>query len=192
MPQSRRKPTPIEGLKADPQEVFGHATYYHSTKTFLTVAIKNPTIPELDRKSFLYPQVTVCAFACEVYLKCIYAIEHDGQLLDGHHLKDLFDTLSEQNKKFIEMGWSNMAAHNPGFKTTEEMRPGKYKHDLISCLEEGARAFETYRYAYEGKQLQGWALGNLPEVLRGVILHLKPEWKRKLHPSLKSLHLHTT
>jgi hypothetical protein len=168
------RPSVQTGL--DPRDIFAHAGFYHKTSTLLSSEIVKD-MPRQAHTEFVFPQVVMSAFASEIYLKCLHAIEFQGTVPKDHPFDKLFGGLPVGTKQVVKKHWNAMAAHNPIFKTGSA-RPGKRpKNDLVSALREGGLAFMKYRCAYEGKQLKGYSLASLPDVLRDAILELKPEWR---------------
>ena len=168
------RPSTQTGL--NPRDVFDHAEFYRKSAQLLGSEIVRD-MPRQARAEFAFPQVFISAIASEVYLKCLHAIEFQGTVPKDHPLDKLFGGLSIATKQLVKRHWNAMVEHDPMFKASSA-RPGRrQKHDLASVLREGGLAFMRYRYAYEGKHLSTYALGNLPGVLHDAILELKPEWQ---------------
>jgi len=168
------RPSMQTGL--NPGDLFDHAEFYRKSAELLGSEMVRD-LPRQARPGFAFPQVFISAIASEVYLKCLHAIEFQGTVPKDHPLDKLFGGLSTATKQLVKRHWNAMVAHDPMFKASSA-RPGRrQKHDLVSVLREGGLAFMRYRYAYEGRHLSSYALGNLPEVLHDAILELKPEWQ---------------
>lgn len=167
------RPSVQTGL--NPRAVFDHAEFYRKSAELLASEIVKD-MPRQAHTEFAFPQAFISAIASEVYLKCLHAIEFGGTVPKDHPLDKLFGGLSAATNQLVKRHWNAMAGCDPMFKTNSA-RPGRrQKHDLASVLREGGLAFMRYRYAYEGKHLISYALGNLPKVLHDAILELKPEW----------------
>jgi uncharacterized protein (DUF2461 family) len=53
----------------------------------------------------------------------------------------------------------------------------KFKRDLAGAIEDSSRAFEKIRYSYEpDSKDSSFSIGDLPRILRRVILEGMPEW----------------
>jgi len=168
------RPSAQAGL--DPRALFEHAEFYRKSGELLGSEIVKD-MPRQAHTEFAFPQVFTSTIASEVYLKCLHAIEFQGTVPKDHPLDKLFGGLSIATKQLVKRHWNAMVEHDPMFKASSA-RPGRrQKHDLASVLREGGLAFMRYRYAYEGRHLSSYALGNLPDVLRDAILELKPEWR---------------
>jgi hypothetical protein len=160
----------------DPRALFEHAEFFRKSSELLGAEIVKD-MPRQAHTEFAFPQVFVSTIASEVYLKCLHALEFQGTVPKDHPLDKLFGGLSTATKQLVKRHWNAMVARDPMLKASAG-RPGrKQKHDLVSALREGGLAFMRYRCAYEGRHLSTYALGNLPDVLRGGILELKPEWR---------------
>jgi hypothetical protein len=168
------RPSAQTGL--DPHALFEHAEFYHKSAELLGSEIVRD-MPRLAHTEYAFPQVFISTIASEVYLKCLHALEFQGMVPKDHPLDKLFGGLSAAPKLLVKRHWNAVVARDPMFKASSP-RPGRrQKHDLVLALREGGLAFMRYRYAYEGKHLSSYALGNLPDVLRDVILELRPEWR---------------
>jgi hypothetical protein len=116
------------------------------------------------------------AFAVELYLKCLLAVE-GSQIPDTHNLKTLFNQLSRQSKDKIRKRHNRLAKEHPvlsGFR----QRLG-IKTDLDSLLEDGQDVFIQFRYMFEGIPDRikpvGFALEMFGRIVRNRILDLRPE-----------------
>ena len=130
---------------------------------------------------------TNCAFACELYLKCLIHIE-TGQLIKKlHNLKQLFAMLPDATKATIQNRFDAQLAKQPDYDNSvapddasrqmAREAAEKRSKNLIDALRRGAEAFVEWRYLYEndGKG-NPFGLFPLPPILRTVILEHKPEW----------------
>ena len=87
-----------------------------------------------EQRTLPIQAIVNCAFACEVYLKAIYASEHpEADKIRGHYLDELYNQLSDQYKVAIENKLAFL------YK----------KEDIERLLQEFRKIFEEYRYIYE-------------------------------------------
>jgi len=117
-----------------------------------------------------------CAFAVELYLKCLLAVE-DSQIPDTHNLKTLFNQLSRESRGKIRKRHDGLAKDHPvlsGFRQSLGI-----KTDLNSLLEHGQDVFIQFRYMFEGIpdriEPVGFALEMFGRIVRNRILDLRPE-----------------
>jgi hypothetical protein len=117
------------------------------------------------------------AFAVELYLKCLLAVECD-QIPATHNLKELFHQLSRESQAKLKRDHDKRIQDNSmlaGFR----QRLG-IKTDLDSLLEDGQDVFRQFRYMFEGvpdrTRPLGFALEPFGELVRNRILDLRPEW----------------
>lgn len=108
---------------------------YHQARGFQLAAERCLEERESSEQRTLPIQAIVnCAFACEVYLKAIYAFEYpEADMPWGHYLDDLYNQLPEEYKVKIENKLSFL------YK----------KEDLDRFLKGFRKIFEEYRYIYE-------------------------------------------
>ena len=108
---------------------------YHQARGFQLAAercLEERDNPE--QRTLPIQAIVNCAFACEVYLKAIYAFEHpEADKLWGHHLDELYNQLPDAYKVKIENNLSFL------YK----------KEDVGRLLQEFRKIFEEYRYIYE-------------------------------------------
>jgi hypothetical protein len=132
-------------------------------------------------------QIVLSAMACELYLKCLVHME-TGKLEWGHQLKHLFDRLEVPTKKTICSMWDVEVAprHKDEWDAYERIIRIAVPRDLPMALKLANQAFEKLRYSYEGNIADvGYLLGgDLPWILRRVILSRRPEWA-KLRPKVE-------
>lgn len=87
--------------------------------------------------TYISPYTVNCAFACELYLKYLYAKEHGGRKTERHFLADIFKDLSPDTQNEI----------------ISEYEKYKSIQSFEKCLEVHDRAFIDWRYMYEGKRI---------------------------------------
>lgn len=123
--------------------------------------------------------VTNSAFASELHLKCLILLE-TGQLVKSqHNLRKLFSKLRGKTQNAIETQFNEEMAKAPaiGAEAKTQLGGKKPPRTLREALKEGAEAFVTWRYVYENDNLQFFGLFPLPQILDGIILDQKPQWK---------------
>lgn len=108
---------------------------YHQARGFQLAAercLEERVNPE--QRTLPIQAIVNCAFACEVYLKAIYAFEHaEADKVWGHYLDELYNQLPDQYKAAIENKLDFL------YK----------KEDIEQFLKEFRKIFEEYRYIYE-------------------------------------------
>ena len=131
------------------------------------------------------PAMVLSAFAAELYFKCIIALETEKQLPQTHDLDALYRKLTPTSRKRLDDLWGVLAASplmarvcEAMFVTTGERVPT----DLAWYLKNGANAFVRLRYTHEDDGIgTSFMLVDLPEMLRTIVLEMKPEWRHVRH-----------
>lgn len=143
-----------------------------------------------NRASVAGPGMVLSAFASELYLKCIFALE-TGRVTDGHELRTLFNLLSEERRLEIEQRWD---AYNDTqdrrrlYATIENFEGAAIPRDLRWSLRKGNDAFTQLRYIHEPEMQNAiFVLGDFPGILRQVIISIRPEWAVLSHGPLKKI-----
>jgi hypothetical protein len=98
----------------------------------------------------------------------------------AHNLKVLFAQLSVQTRTRIENLWDSGIAKRSKKKwdDLEAFFHIKIPRELSSALAKGGDAFERLRYSYEeNTQDLHYYLEDLPALLEGIILEMKPEFE---------------
>ena len=160
----------------DPREIFLHAYHFHECDHRLR---KGPSSKDIDEVAIIaQPSMVLCAFASELYLKCLLYVE-TGKVPREHHLKSLFLRLDSSTKKRLEDLW------NESLRSPDKQRGLDYIHglpegdrlqsDLLYVLGIGSNAFEELRYFYETKRSY-FLLHDFPDMLHAVILERFPDW----------------
>jgi hypothetical protein len=143
------------------RSIFNVATQFHAVHDAIT-----------------YPNNMVAKFALtaltsELYLKCLQAIA--GRKPDDNtHLNVLFAKLPDDIKAEIVNRWQAMRAAHP----MSAPHLGVRELTLEEALREGKNGFEEFRYFYKTPPKANQLLG-FDEILRDVILELRPEWGRQ-------------
>lgn len=102
--------------------------------------------------TFISPCSVNCAFACELYLKYLYAKEHDDRKTAGHDLIDLFEGLSPDTQNRIKSEYEKCSSILP----------------FEECLQVHKRTFIDWRYMYEGEK----AISVEPQSLYNLMISL--------------------
>jgi hypothetical protein len=110
-------------------------------------------------------------------MKCIILLE-GGVARKNHNLWDLFSKLSSSTKARLQSRWKNDFAPKRATQLDllEQQRSIKIPRDLISLLKLGGTTFEDVRYAHERQPRGNFYLSDLPDLLREIIIEMKPEW----------------
>jgi hypothetical protein len=175
---SRKKPprTP-----PDAKAVFDHALRFAVADDHLRrSAAGNATLANW----VVMPSCVMAVFAAELFLKCIILIEGEAPP-DAHHLRKLFDLLSDDAKAQITKMWDHsMFIRRKEFEENERklqpLMPGiKIPRDLLSALDDCGDTFKKMRYLYEDPNNIKFYIIDFPEILRRYVLKLKPAWKPK-------------
>jgi len=161
----------------DPREIFLHAYHFHECDHRLR---KGPSSKDLDEVALIaHPSMVLCAFASEIYLKCLLFIE-TGKVTRGHDLKGLFLRLDPLTRKRLEDLWNESLGRpekQREFACIRKLPEGdQLQPDLLNVLGLGSNAFEELRYLYETKSSK-FLLGDFPDMLHAVILERFPEWR---------------
>lgn len=122
------------------------------------------------------PIVVNCAFAIEVYFKCLYMIANGTVPPQIHNLQCLYDKLTKDEQDAVAKLYAQLVAKEP------------QSADLpfAMVLDWAKNAFEKWRYNYERWQqdkIESRAFGNgeiLCQAVRERIIELKPDWKNSL------------
>jgi hypothetical protein len=127
--------------------------------------------------SYMFPIVICLAFSLELYFKCLILLEGGAAL--GHDLEDLFSKTSPESQKQIRASYAPYKAKADGMYAAVKGVPIP-PTDFDAALRASARAFEHFRYAFEGavKDQEGWMGNDICECVRDRIAELKPEWAK--------------
>jgi hypothetical protein len=117
--------------------------------------------------------------ALEVYLKCLHALDHQKSY-EGHDVKRLFDSLSEQTQTRIAKYYEELVGKSRFIDQThahhKAMKGHEAKMDLEHVLGEWSHAFGKWKFFYEPEHKVSFlAFGELRKALRQQIQELKPE-----------------
>ena len=176
--------------KHEPSNIFVVADQFrHASKVLnLTLAGVMTLAGEKAPFDLQVPMVTSSAFALELYLKCLIAMETGKKPPEIHELDKLFerlhpDTRAGIRRHFDATGASTIAVIKGAFEQHGMAAP---TIDFDYVLKASRRAFPLARYIYEGMPgEQGWVAEMIMEGARAVILERFPHWKhaRQVSPS---------
>jgi HEPN domain-containing protein len=125
----------------------------------------------------MFPMVICASFSLELYLKCLIQIE-SGTSEKGHDLEKLFFKLSPESQKMIRTSYEpHKAREDAMFAAIVGVPVPRTDFDFV--LHASAKAFEHFRYAFEGivESGEGWMASPICECARERILELQPDWK---------------
>jgi HEPN domain-containing protein len=159
----------------DPLKIFLHAHSYFQAQELIYAQVNGD---KAALQAYASPTTTLAALACEIFLKCLVAIE-TGNAPRGHNLRNLFDQLSRRTRERLEELLVPYAEHRKEYWDYVERKATLVvARDLPSALSAGSRVFEIIRYRYEGTgENYHFYLDDLPHMLGKVALELKPEWE---------------
>lgn len=112
---------------------------------------------------YISPYAVNCAFACELYLKYLYAVEHSGEVRRGHLLNELFALLSQELKSQITAEYAKWTSLLP----------------IDECLKVHNRVFEDFRYLHEEQKKAEIKRGVEPQSLYNLMISLHNVCKAK-------------
>jgi hypothetical protein len=166
------------GQSVDPRGIFEQANaFYQALAILCNVEPQNVQLAVTIGE----PVMVVGAFTIELFLKCLVCIE-TGKAPFGHNLRELFDQLSGSTRGRILRTWDNdiLIQRKAEWNRIEAAMGQKIFRDLPDALTAASRSFERIRYSYEGNtaDLQ-YFLHDLPQLLRQVVVEIKPEWKHQ-------------
>jgi|SRR5262245_5853139 len=164
---------PLEGAKRE-KFILKSADAFQEASI---LALKRAT-EDKDQTFFLASVYVVnAAFAVELYLKCLLAVE-SGQIPETHNLKELFNQVSRESRDKIRKRHKELASNHAVLSGARE-RVG-IKTDLDSLLEDSQDLFTHFRYLFEGVRNRtkpiGFALDLFGQIVRNRILDLRSEW----------------
>ena len=157
---------------------------YASARQFVEATIHAGS----QKPPMIFALITNCAFAIELLLKTLIALENGDEFPNDHSLFRLYQKLRTDTKKEIEDGWKTHCNSPPiqkmaAFVQAEQEHPVDLR--LSKCLLESENAFISFRYAFERseKPLPAFFLSGFEQVLAGIILRQHPEFASQ-HPRM--------
>lgn len=171
--QKKRRTVMAQEMTADVKSIFKSACKSHWAVELL---IERYLTPIDDGHNLDAPIFTNMALAAELQIKCIRALENDGEYLRGHDLEVLFNALDGESKAEIERLYEEVRAEKPYLAKWEAAHP-KVQRKLDDILSMTKDAFESWRYEFEEKDRRFWGVEELVEAMQRYILNLRPDWK---------------
>lgn len=160
---------------SDIQEIFKEADTF--VLAFKAILLKASDVFETDFRctvSLGYAANVNHAFAFELYLKCLIAIE--GKLIQfGHNLEITFNNLTEETKNKIINRFTN---NNPNHISINNIVKGVNKpSDFLELISSVPQPFKSLRYLFEDKEKRylNYELEEAIYSVRETILELKPK-----------------
>jgi HEPN domain-containing protein len=154
-------------MAVDPKDVFKTAEVFRASSAILN----NHGMPQC-----MFPMVICSAFSLELYLKALILVE-SGKPAKGHDLKDLFSKTTPESQKIIRASYETHKTKLDAMFAAVKGVPAP-KTDFDFVLHASAKAFEHFRYAFEGlvKDQEGWMAGPICDGVRARIVELQPDW----------------
>jgi hypothetical protein len=181
----------LQMSKHDPANIFIVADQFRHASKILHLTLSGDMTIEGQRApvDVQVPMVTCSAFALELYLKCLIAMETRAKPPGIHEIDKLFkrlnsDTQAKIRRHFNITGASTIAFIKNAFAAEGKTAP---KVDFDYVMKASSRAFLVTRYIYEGMPGgQGWVAEMILEAARAVILEQSPHWEiaRQFSPTV--------
>lgn len=131
---------------------------------------------QLSQTNLVLPYTVNAAFALELYLKCLVALERaPNHIPKQHDLFKLFEMLNPETQASLVNDFRMEVAKDPNKASALAEHLG-FTDDLWHELGSSKDAFVLFRYAFEGKPAR-FTVGELIPCLRNYIVKLKPDWK---------------
>lgn len=105
--------------------------------------------------TYISPFTLNCAFACELYLKYLYAKEHNGKNHSGHSLISVYQKTSSEVQSQIQ----------------EDYKKHSNVLSIEECLKVHDLAFKDFRYFHELKKDKTYAVE--PQSLYNLMIALR-------------------
>jgi hypothetical protein len=160
----------------DPFKIYMHAMGFHVAEDALGRLTLNPN--QQLASHVVQPNMILSALTSELFLKCLVCME-TTLTPKGHHLFELFKLLKPDTRDGIIKMWDIyiVPQRTQMWDVIDQHHGGKIARDLPGALLASSRAFETIRYEYEPTiQQSEFNIGDLPRILRLVVLEKKPDW----------------
>jgi hypothetical protein len=160
----------------DPLKIYMHAMGFHVAEDALGRLTLNPN--QQLSSHVVQSNMVLSALTSELFLKCLVCLE-TTLTPKGHHLFELFELLKPDTRDRVVKMWNIyiVPKRSQMWDMIDQHHGGKIARDLPGALLASSRAFETIRYEYEpDSQKSEFNIGDLPRILRILILEKKPEW----------------
>ena len=138
----------------------------------------------------LASMIVLRSLALEIYLKRLYAHEYHKPY-EGHHLKQIFDALSEETRRKITDYYDRSLAKSGFVKQLltkhQEIKGGVPMLDLEHVLQESSEAMTDWRYFFEPKHnVVFLAFGEIEKALSQRLRDISPGASSELGTELKA------
>jgi len=129
------------------------------------------------KETLVIPAMVMSAFAAELFLKSLLALE--GTSGKGiHHLAALFDKLSKERRADLELRWTATVQLRERELAANERTLGiQIPRDLPTSLQDCGDTFRLLRYVYEDAERPKFYIIDFAEIAYRAILDLQPDWK---------------
>jgi hypothetical protein len=122
--------------------------------------------------------IVLRSLALEIYLKRLYAIEHNKSY-EGHHLKQIFDALNQETRQKITQYYDRSLAESgfikQVFQKHQEIKGDAPKLDLEHVLQQWSDATADWRYFFEPKNKAVFlAFGEIEQALSERLREVSP------------------
>jgi hypothetical protein len=158
-------------MAVDPKDVFKTAEVFRASSLILGNLI-NQGMPQ-----YMFPRVICSSFSLELHLKCLILIE-GGVSEKLHDLEQLFSKVTPGSQKIIRACYETTQRPKMDAMFAAVKGVPAPHSDFDTVLHAGAKAFENFRYAFEGivKSGDAWMAGPICECVRERIIELQPDW----------------
>lgn len=130
----------------------------------LAVTATSPAIPSI-----------VCgAFALELLLKCLIALETNAEPPKSHNLRRLFDLTSVSSQAAIRKTYSQLLQDTPEW--IAQYSEAGISVDFDNVLNACKDAFVEWRYHYENEKAKSWLASPIMKSVRDEILKHRSDW----------------
>lgn len=120
------------------------------------------------------PSVVCGAFALELQLKCLVAIETGREPPRGHDLREIFALTSDSSQESIQQTYSRLLDEAPDL--TGQYKDAGISLDFDDVLDDCKDAFIEWRYHHEFEKRKSWMASPILKAVRDEILKLRPNW----------------
>lgn len=157
-------------MALDPKNIF--ATAYQFTEAAKLLGQRHPPIA--------LPVLSMTAFALELQFKALLALE-GKHVRNTHDLNSLFAKLSPATQAEIEAEWQDLISSGPKKEALAFLAAQGAQFDgrLTTALSLAAKAFEKFRYAYEGN-LPAMYLAGLEQRVCALLLKKRPDFADRI------------
>jgi hypothetical protein len=108
------------------------------------------------------PQLLVDSLAVELYLKCLFVLDTNIALLEGHDWRKLYDALLPHTKSAIREALERTVRSDPVLRNLGVINPEALKvTDFKRSLAAAKDTFDKRRYLYEPQPAGEWFYAHL-------------------------------